>query len=148
MPPKTKDSVLEPEDYIAPCLPEMSFGEYMRSVRKAHKISLRSLAKKVNKTPTYISDIENGNNRPPDKELLDAILSALNINEHSILRGKMYDLAALGRDDIPADIKAFVIENPEMISFLRFIQSNPNGKMILANMASQYCKGGANYDAK
>ena len=42
------------------------FGSYLRSVRQARKISIRQLAKEVKKTPTYISDIEKGNNKPPE----------------------------------------------------------------------------------
>lgn len=145
-----KKSILQPDpaDLSSLYLPEMTFGEYMREVRKAQKIKLRELAKAVNKTPTYISDIENGNNRPPDKELLDAILSALKVNEFPQLCGKLYDLAAFGRGDIPADVKAFVIENPDAILILRSLQSNPNPKKILAEMASHYCNGGNNNDIK
>ena len=121
---------------------EMTFGEYMRAVRKAKQVSLRELAKAVDKTAPYISDIENGNNRPPDKSLLDAILAALKVNDNPNLCNKLYDLAALGRGDIPADIKAFVIENPDAISVLRAISSKPNCKEIMAEIASQYGKGG------
>ena len=145
-----KKSILQPDpvDLSSLYLPEMTFGEYMRAVRKAQNTTLRELAKAVNKTPTYISDIENGNNRPPDKELLDAILSALNVNEFPQLCGKLYDLAALGRGDIPADVKSFVIENPDAILILRSLQSNPNPQKILAEMASQCCNGGKNNDTE
>ena len=34
------------------------FGKYLRSVRQAKGISIRQLAKEVDKTPTYLSDIE------------------------------------------------------------------------------------------
>ena len=136
------------EEMITLYLPGMSFGEYMRSIREAQRISLRSLAKEVSKTPTYISDIEHGNNRPPDKDLLDAILSALQINEFPHLKAKLYDLAALGRGDIPADVKSFVIENPDLISILRSLQSSPVQKELLAETVSQYCKGGANNDSE
>ena len=142
MPPKKPASQLDPADLSSLYLPEMTFGEYMREVRRAQKITLRNLAKAVNKTPTYISDIENGNNRPPDKELLDAILSALKVTEFPPLCGKLYDLAALGRGDIPADVKSFVIENPDAILILRSLQSNPNKNELLAEIASKYSNGG------
>lgn len=148
MPKKKPSSQLDPAELSSLYLPEMTFGEYMRAVRRAQKITLRELAKAVNKTPTYISDIENGNNRPPDKELLDAILAALKVNEFPSLKGKLYDLAALGRDDIPADIKSFVIENPDLISILRSLQSSTAQKDILTEIASQYCKGGAKNDSE
>ena len=142
MPKMKQPPLLDLSDLLSLYLPDMSFGEYLREVRRAQRISLRSLAKAVNKTPTYISDIENGNNRPPDKELLDAILAALKVNEFPSLKGKLYDLAALGRGDIPADVKSYVIENPELISILRSLQSSPNVNEILAEIASKYCNGG------
>lgn len=148
MPISQQASAPKSVDLMSLYTSEMTFGDFLRSVRKAQGISLRMLAKKVNKTPTYISDIENGNNRPPDKVLLDAILSALNVNKHPNLCGKMYDLAALGRGDIPADVKSFVVENPDTISFLRALQSNPKGKEVLAKIASQYCNGGPSNDSK
>ena len=148
MPKKSPTPSPDLTDLLSLGSPEMSFGEYMREVRKAQKISLRSLAKEVNKTPTYISDIENGNNRPPDKKLLDVILSALRINEFPQLRGKLYDLAALGRGDIPADVKSFIIENPNAVLILRSLHSNPNQKELLSEIASRYCKGGNPNDSE
>lgn len=148
MPKGNKAPPLDLSDLNSQHLPDMTFGEYMRSVRKAQRIPLRVLAKKVNKTPTYISDIENGNNRPPDKALLDAILSALNVSSVPQIREKLYDLAAVGRNDVPADIKEYMFQNPETISFLRALQIAQNGKELLAEIASQYCKGGANNDSE
>ena len=52
---------------------EYDFGSYLRAVRQARKISVRQLAKAVGKTPTYLSDIEQRNNKPPEKALLDMI---------------------------------------------------------------------------
>ena len=126
---------------------EMTFGEFMRAVRKAKQIPLRALAKAVNKTATYMSDIENGNNRPPDKRLLDAILAALSVNDNPNLCEKLYDLAALGRGDIPADIKSFIVENPDAISILRLIASKPNRKEVLAELTAQYDVGGIKDDS-
>ena len=61
---------------------ELLFGPYLRAIRKALNISIRTLAKEVDKTPTYISDIENRNNKPPEKELLEKIVVALNIDKY------------------------------------------------------------------
>lgn len=133
---------LDLSDLIALYSPEMTFGDFMRSLREAQNISLRTLAKEVKKTPTYISDIEHGNNRPPDKKLLDAILNALRINEYQIIREKLYDLAAIGRDDLPADVKAFVTQTPDLIAILRSINSNPKKDTILAEITIKYCRGG------
>ena len=71
------------------------FGQYLRSVRQAKKISIRQLAKAVSKTPTYISDIEKGNNKPPERELLDRIIAELHLEEFPDIKNRIYDLSAL-----------------------------------------------------
>ena len=58
------------------------------------KISIRQLTKAVSKTPTYISDMEKGNNKPLERELLDRIITALQLEEFPDVRNKLYDLVA------------------------------------------------------
>ena len=114
-----------------------TFGEYLRGVRMARGISLRFLAKAVNRTPTYLSDIENGFNRPPDHELLDKLADALHLAEEPTALHRFYDLAAIGRGDLPADIKSFIHENPDVIHVLRKIKNAPNGDTIHRQIVTQ-----------
>ena len=97
---------------------DYTFGQYLREIRKTKNISIRQLAKKVNKTPTYISDIENSNNYPPDKELLESIITALGIDEDKV-KSMIYDLAAKERKDVPADVKEYIINNSDLLQFIR-----------------------------
>lgn len=113
-----------------------SFGMYLRSVRRAKGIKLRPLAKAVNKTPTYISDIETGNNKPPDKPLLDLIIFELHIESYPRIINKLYDLAARERGDIPADIKDYVMENTQIITAIRNIMSKTNSEDIWKQIAN------------
>ena len=78
---------------------DFEFGKYLRSVRRAKGISIRQLAKEVDKTPTYLSDIENGHNKPPEKELLDTIIQKLNLDEFPKVKDTLFDLAARERND-------------------------------------------------
>lgn len=111
------------------------FGQYLRSVRQAKKISIRQLAKAVSKTPTYISDIEKGNNKPPERELLDRIIAALHLEEFSDIRNRLYDLAAKERKDIPADIKEYLMENESILKIIRTAKESPNEKQIWAKVS-------------
>lgn len=108
----------------------IEFGQYLRSVRQAKKISIRQLAKVVSKTPTYISDIEKGNNKPPERELLDRIIAALQLEEFPDIRNKLYDLAAKERKDVPADIKEYLMENESILKIIRTAKESPNEKQI------------------
>lgn len=111
------------------------FGKYLRSVRQAKKMSIRELSKKVNKTATYLSDIENGNNKPPDKELLEKIIKELNLEEHPKLKNNLFDLAAVERNDIPADIKDYLIQNKTLLDMIRITKDRPNSKEIWQQIA-------------
>lgn len=111
------------------------FGQYLRSVRQTKKISIRQLAKAVSKTPTYISDIEKGNNKPPERELLDRIIVVLQLEEFPDVRNKLYDLAAKKRKDIPADIKEYLMENESILKIIRTAKESPNEKQIWAKVS-------------
>ncbi len=111
------------------------FGQYLRSVRQEKKISIRQLAKAVSKTPTYISDIEKGNNKPPERELLDRIIAALHLEEFPDIRNKLYDLAAKERKDVPADIKEYLMENESILKIIRTAKESPNEKQIWAKVS-------------
>ena len=111
------------------------FGQYLRSVRQAKKISIRQLAKAVNKTPTYISDIEKGNNKPPERELLDRIITALQLEEFPDIRNRLYDLAAKERKDVPADIKEYLMENESILKIIRTAKESPNEMQIWAKVS-------------
>lgn len=110
------------------------FGQFLRSVRQAKKISIRQLAKAVSKTPTYISDIEKGNNKPPEVELLDKIIAALQLADLPNVRNKLYDLAAKERKDVPADIKEYLMENESILKIIRTAKESPNEKQIWAKV--------------
>ena len=108
------------------------FGQYLRSVRQAKKISIRQLAKAVSKTPTNISDIEKGNNKPPERELLDRIIAELHLEEFPDIKNRIYDLAAKERKDVPADIKEYLMENESILKIIRTAKESPNEKQIWA----------------
>ena len=114
------------------------FGKYLRSVRQAKGISIRQLAKDVNITPTYLSDIENGHNKPPEKELLETIIQKLNLDDSPKVKATLFDLAARERKDIPADIKEYVMNNPELLELIRNIKDKPNSKHLWLNISKSY----------
>lgn len=104
---------------------EFSFGGYLRALRTAKKISIRELAKSVLKTPTYISDIEKGNNRPPDEELLNDIIMSLNLdNDASSVKNKLFDLAAKERGVVSADIADFIMQDDDLRNVIRLVKTN------------------------
>lgn len=103
-----------------------NFGNYLRTVRQAKGISIRQLAKEVHKTPTYLSDIENGHNKPPEKELLVIIIQKLNLDDFPNVKTALFDLAAKDRNDIPADIKEHMLNNKLLFDLIRKMKAYSN----------------------
>ena len=123
------------------CLEEdgegIEFGAYLRRVRQAKQISIRQLAKSVDKTAAYLSDIENGNNKPPDKELLEVLIRALDLDEYPRIRENLFDLAAEERNDVPADIKEYIMHNKMLLKVLRAAKNAPDSEQIWLQLANR-----------
>ncbi|MCM1253366.1 MAG: helix-turn-helix domain-containing protein [Clostridium sp.] len=98
-----------------------SFGESIRIIRKRKRLKIREIASEVKKTPTYISDIERGNNKPPGKELMEEIFEALEL-KHMDTRCYLYDLAAAERGKVSWDIAEYIIENSNLRKVIRMVQ--------------------------
>lgn len=113
---------------------DFEFGKYLRAVRQAKGISIRQLAKDVNKTPTYLSDIENGHNKPPEKELLETIIKKLNLEDCPKVKTALFDLAAKDRNDIPADIKEHMLNNKPLLDLIRKIKNSSNECDVLLSV--------------
>lgn len=97
-----------------------SFGQSMRYIRQAQGISLRKVADAVNKTPTYISDIERGNNRPPELPLLRELMKALDMEQAPVgIPDYLYDLAARERGEVSGDITEYIMSQTELRKLIR-----------------------------
>ena len=114
-----------------------TFGAYLRSIRTQRELSLRQLAKAVEITPTYLSDLERGNNHPPDKALLEKIILALDLQHDEESWQTLLDLAAKERNDLPVDIKECLMHNPTLLKLIRKAQKLPNSEQIFARQLSE-----------
>lgn len=110
-----------------------TFGSYLRKVRSFKNISLRHLAKKLNITPAYLSDIENGNNKPPDKALLMRVVELLDVSSTPKIKWNLFDLAAKARNDIPIDVKEYILNNIEILEVIRDMEEKKMTVLELKN---------------
>ena len=71
----------------------MSFGEYIKQSRKVKGLSLRETAKRAKMSSSYLSQLENGHNTNPKKEMLIKLAPVLGtsytnlIMETDLLKG-------------------------------------------------------------
>ena len=104
---------------------EMKFGEYLANKRKEREMSLRMLAKELDVSPTYLSDVENNRRNALSYEKLNKIIEILKIDEEE--QKILYDLAGEAKDEIPADVENFVNGNVEVIALLRKMKKEMDG---------------------
>lgn len=104
-----------------------NFGQALRFIRQRHGLTIRNIAKEVEKTPTYISDIERGNNKPPEKDLMIKLMKALLLKENETeIQNYLFDLAAKERGGVPEDIVEYIMQNSELRMVIRMAQQQKN----------------------
>ncbi|MCI8359289.1 MAG: helix-turn-helix domain-containing protein [Lachnospiraceae bacterium] len=93
------------------------------------KMTIRQIAGEVKRTPTYISDIERGNNKPPEKALMEQIIEALKLPEKEV-QNYLYDLAAKERGGVSEDIVDYIMENSTLRLAIRMAKNRENSEEV------------------
>jgi transcriptional regulator with XRE-family HTH domain len=92
-----------------------SFGDFLKSLRKKKKITLREFCLKASADPANISRIERSTMPPPqDPDILERYAKALGIASGSSEWYTFFDLAAADRGIIPKDL----MSDPEVVRML------------------------------
>ena len=89
---------------------EQTFGLYVRARREAMGESVRSFAKQLGCSASYLSDIEKGNRNAPPKNYLDKLFELLKLPEEE--RQDFEDLASATRGFLYADINPYLGQEP------------------------------------
>lgn len=94
-----------------------SFGEFIAKKREEKEITLREMARRLDITPPYLSDIEKDRRNPPDKAKLDEIADILGFSDED--RKVMYDLAGKKRNTVSPDLPDYIMERDYVRAALR-----------------------------
>ncbi len=89
--------------------PREDFGEQLRRVREARRLSVRRLARLVAVSPSYLSRIERSHVPPPSDRTIARIAGILAIETDELL-------AAAGR--VPEDVVARLLRRPRLMAKL------------------------------
>ena len=87
-----------------------NFGKKLRDLRINADVGLRELARLIEKSPGYISDVEQDHVPPPSEDVILKISAALNVDKKELLT------AAQKMDP---EISRYVAREPEVADFLR-----------------------------
>jgi transcriptional regulator with XRE-family HTH domain len=99
-----------------------TFGEFLKAKRLALDLSLREFARKVGMQPSNYCNIESDVLPPPPPDGLERIGKILGLKKGASDYTKFHDLAAQGRDEIPADVERIVKENELIPAMLRTVE--------------------------
>jgi len=94
-----------------------SFGGYIKKMREIRGIGLREMAKAVQISPAYLSDIEKNKRGAPSKEVITKISSLLELNLESL-----FDLAGISSNKIPPDLPEIIKEHPGLSKLIRVVK--------------------------
>src|SRR5438034_638 len=97
----------ETDNAICPFM-RKTFGKFLKEKRLALNLSLREFARKVGLQPSNYCNVEADVLPPPPENALERIAKALGLRQGTKDFEKFYDLAAKGRDEIPADVTRIV----------------------------------------
>ena len=93
---------------------EQTFGQTLRALRMDKDVTLRDMARRLDVTPTYLSQVEQDKFNPPTEDRIKQMGEVLRLPQE-----QMDELVAMaGR--VSTDLREAVTEHPrEMATFLR-----------------------------
>ena len=103
-----------------------TFGKMLRDCRQAAKVGLRELARLINKSPGYLSDVELGHVPPPSEEVIVQIAAALQVDKK--------DLLTAARKMDP-ELSNYIVQEPGAADFLRLAKAKEFGREDWERMA-------------
>jgi HTH-type transcriptional regulator, competence development regulator len=87
-----------------------TFGKTLRRIRLDAQVGLRELARLVDKSPGYISDVEQDNVSPPSEEVIVGIANALRVDKNELLSAA---------SKLDPELSRYVASEPQAADFLR-----------------------------
>lgn len=95
----------------------LNFGDFIARKREQKKITLREMARYLEITAPYLSDVEKDRRNPFDMDKLEKLNGILELSEEE--KDLMLDLAGEKRDDIAPDLRSYIKQDPNITLALR-----------------------------
>ena len=94
-----------------------SFGEYLKRKRGEKDISMRELARRLELSAPFLSDVENNRRAPLIEERLADLAEVLNLTEDE--KAEMYDIVGKQKGLLPPDLNPYIQDRPYVNAALR-----------------------------
>ena len=91
-----------------------TFGKTLRNLRLKAEVGLRELARQIDKSPGYLSDVELDNVPPPSEEVILNIAAVLSVDKRLLL---------MVASKMDPELSKYVAHEPEAADFLRMAKN-------------------------
>lgn len=95
----------------------LNFGDFIAKKREERKITLREMAKKLDITAPYLSDVEKDRRNPFDLEKLELLAGILLLSDEE--KTTMLDFAGKKRNEVAPDLPGYIMERDYVSAALR-----------------------------
>ncbi|MBW2284355.1 MAG: helix-turn-helix domain-containing protein [Deltaproteobacteria bacterium] len=93
---------------------DRSFGDILRQARLDSGVGLRELARRIDKSAGYLSDVENGRVAPPSEGVILDLAGALMVDKKDLLQAAR---------KVDPELSDYVAQDPEAADFLRIAKA-------------------------
>lgn len=124
----------------------MKFGEYLEEKRKERKIPLRTFAKNIGISPSFLCDLESGYRAFPSEAKFDGLMEqiikqlALSDDEAEILRN-LADESMFSKGRVPSEIIQYLQNVPAAQMALRKAKESNTSDETWKNIVEDLKKG-------
>ena len=94
-----------------------NFGDFIAKKRIERSITLREMAKQLEVSAPFLSDVEKDRRNPFDNDRLEKVSAILNLDEQE--QSFMYDLAGRKRNTVAPDLPDYIMERDYVSAALR-----------------------------
>ncbi len=84
-----------------------NFGDFIAKKREERRITLREMARRLDVSAPFLSDVEKDRRNPFDSDRLEKIAGILELNKQE--RELMYDLAGKRRNTVAPDLPEYIM---------------------------------------
>ena len=95
----------------------ITFGGFLAQKREERDITLRELARQLEVSASFLSDVENNRKPPLTADRLEKVASIMLLSADE--KSRMYDLAGKQRNTVPPDLPEYIIERDYVSAALR-----------------------------
>ena len=106
---------------------DTGFCRFLKEKRWLREITVRAMTEKAGVSAGYYSDIESGRRNPPDRAILDRMISALGLSDDE--KAVFYDLAGRAREKAPQDLSEYINKYQQVRVALRLAKDHGNPKV-------------------